>query len=1157
MFSFAQIVLSARGFVRAASSCLGFSFLLAAGAAFAQSVSSDTQPQASQPVHHQLRVILDPANNFISVEDSVTLPEGAARGEIVFTLNSELTINNRPRGLRELGAMQTTRAQGINETGGLGAPKTRYSVDLPRRRGQALELSYSGMLFDPTRQTSAEYSQSFSETSGIIDSRGVYLNRGSAWVPEFGDGLVTFELSVEFADSAADWLSVSQGQRLAENTWRSDKPMEEIYLIAAAFTQYTARYDSVLDASSDSAVDGERSVESGPQPRSIEMLALLRTPDTNLAAKYLDATARALALYEPLLGAYPYSKFALVENFWETGYGMPSFTLLGEQIIRFPFIITSSYPHEILHNWWGNGVYPDYSTGNWSEGLTAYLADHLFQEVEGRGAEYRKEMLARYKNYVGEGSDFPLSEFTSRNSAASQAVGYGKTLMLWHMLRIELGDELFLEGLKSFYARYQFTRASFATLAEHFSELTERDLTTFFEQWVQRTGAPELALSVTEERDDRARLNFAQIQDAAPYEFTLPVALHYSGESEPQIVELTLNQRAQGFVADNYSSLEAVVADPYFDVFRTLDRSETPPTIGELFGAEAITFVIPEGGGTALAESDWSTLAAAFAEGVDANVVSDSEIEALPSNRSVWVLGRGNRFAQAALTAAGVQLDESGAQFSFAESQVEFTQRSTVFVGRHPESDDLALGFIDIDQAVAVSGMIEKLPHYGKYSYLSFTGDAPTNDVKGVWQSSDSPLRWLNPELDAAPTLAALPPVAPLATLPPKYLASSLEPHVSALTAEAMHGRAIDSLPGETSKGIDAAANYIESTFRSVGLLAPGGSYKQPWQGELADGRRQALSNVVGLLPGSDPALSNEPVVLGAHYDHLGYDAQGKLMAGADDNASGVAVLIEVARKLRRSFTPARPILFVAFTAEEQGLMGSEHFVQSAVNGLGKMDYYAMVNLDAVGRLEGRKLQVFGSDSAYEFPFMAQGIGFTIGVESEFPTQTIASSDHVSFLNAGVPALHLFSGLHGDYHRASDSADKLDYGGLSDVASWVEEALIYLADNRDPLRVTLANAQVAVAPQGTTARQASLGTLPDFSYQGTGIRVSGITPNSAAEVAGLRAGDILLSFAGQRIDDLQGYSNLLRAQEVGSQVQLTVLRDGVELQLRATLTSRN
>ena len=180
-----------------------------------------------------------------------------------------------------------------------------------------------------------------------------------------------------------------------------------------------------------------------------------------------------------MLGDYPFSKFALVENFWETGFGMPSFTLLGPRVIRFPFILESSYPHELLHNWWGNGVYPDYATGNWSEGLTAYLADHLFREMDGTGHEYRKEMLARYKNYVSEGEDFPLSQFTSRNSAATQAVGYGKTLMLWHMLRIELGDELFIDGLRQFYDRYQFQRASFADIENLFSELSGRDLSVF------------------------------------------------------------------------------------------------------------------------------------------------------------------------------------------------------------------------------------------------------------------------------------------------------------------------------------------------------------------------------------------------------------------------------------------------------------------------------------------------------------------------------------------------------------------------------------------------------------------------------------------------------------------------------------------------------
>jgi aminopeptidase N len=113
-------------------------------------------------------------------------------------------------------------------------------------------------------------------------------------------------------------------------------------------------------------------------------MVFLRQPDEQLAGRYLEATARYLAMYEKLLGPYPYGKFALVENFWETGYGMPSFTLLGPRVLRLPFILHSSYPHEILHNWWGNGVFPDYGQGNWAEGLTAYLADHLLGSSRGR-----------------------------------------------------------------------------------------------------------------------------------------------------------------------------------------------------------------------------------------------------------------------------------------------------------------------------------------------------------------------------------------------------------------------------------------------------------------------------------------------------------------------------------------------------------------------------------------------------------------------------------------------------------------------------------------------------------------------------------------------------------------------------------------------------
>jgi hypothetical protein len=161
----------------------------------------------------------------------------------------------------------------------------------------------------------------------------------------------------------------------------------------------------------------------------VEALVYLRQKDDALAAKYLQATAQYVEMYRGLIGPYPYGKFALVENFWETGYGMPSYTLLGPQVIRFPFILTSSYPHEILHNWWGNSVFVDYESGNWCEGLTAYMADHLIQEQRGAGEDYRRDTLQKYRSYVREGRDFPLTEFRSRHSAATEAVGYGKTLM--------------------------------------------------------------------------------------------------------------------------------------------------------------------------------------------------------------------------------------------------------------------------------------------------------------------------------------------------------------------------------------------------------------------------------------------------------------------------------------------------------------------------------------------------------------------------------------------------------------------------------------------------------------------------------------------------------------------------------------------------------
>jgi hypothetical protein len=1061
-------------------------------------------------------------NETIEVQDQLRLPSAWRGQQLQFELNAALTITRANLSIREVTNTAANAGEVIASTVAQEAPTRVYQIDVPANFRGDFRLTYNGIINDLAEQDSAEYAQSFAQTSGIISSEGVFLSRASVWVPLFDDGLITFDLDTRFAATAGTWSAVSQGDADGPTGWRSEQPMEEIYLIAADFTIYR-------QATGD-----------------VEALAYLRTPDTNLATKYLDATARYLQLYEPLLGDYAFSKFALVENFWETGYGMPSFTLLGEQVIRFPFILESSYPHEILHNWWGNGVFPDYESGNWSEGLTAYLADHLFREMDGVGHEYRKEMLARYKNYVADGDDFPLSQFTSRNSAATQAVGYGKTLMLWHMLRIELGDELFIAGLQQFYDQFKFKRASFSDIEGLFSELSGRDLAPFFDQWVHRIGAPELSVRVEEVNGNRARIMFAQTQFEDPYQLKVPVALFYEGESEPQIYDIALTQKLEGVMAEDFDKLQAVLVDPFFDVFRTLDREETPPTVGELFGASEIAFIMPTED-----REQWTRLAENFGQGVDFELIFADSIEELPTDRSVWVLGQNNPYSATVVESAanyGVSTGSSG--ITIEGSEVAYSNRSSVIVGRHPANPELAVGWIHVDDMVAMPGMIEKLPHYGKYSYLSFVGAEPTNDVKGVWASPDSPLQWIKPSLTSAIAWDSLVPAPAIAELPPKYLPEQLARHSNALTAAEMEGR------GLGSQGLDRAARYIADQFQAAGLEPVDGNYFQRWRDELEGNDLVRLANVVGMIPGVNTDLSAEPIVLGAHYDHLGIDADtGADYEGADDNASGVSVLIEVASKLARAFTPQRPILFVAFTGEEAGLMGSDHFVNNPPGGFETENLFAMVNMDAVGRLEGRTLQVFSTESAYEWPFMAQGIGFTIGVPSEFPAQTIASSDHVSFLNAGIPAIHLFSGTHLDYHQPSDTSDKLDLRGMSDVALWVEEAIVYLADRTDPLRVNLENAQVEVST-ATGSREASLGTIPDFAYDGEGVRISGVTPGGAAEVAGLQGMDIILQFNGTAVDSLQTYSNMLRAAAPGDQIAVTVRRGEEILTVSAELKAR-
>ena len=455
---------------------------------FAALAAGDEGPK----VHHQLAVELDPAARMLRATDRLTLPENLAGQPVELVLNAALKITASSEPIIEMELGDVEPFVGNNgSSAGLGTDLVRYRF-LAAPDGGVFSMDYEGAFHFGLGDPKEEYSRGFRETAGIVGEEGVYLAGSGFWVPTFGTGLFTFELAVE---APADWHLISQGHgtSAARTAWR----------VGAPRSRWRRSISSAVPSRS-TAIKRARS-----RPWSICVSRTTPWPP-NISAPPLS-TSRCTAVSSVLILG-PSSP--LVENFWETGYGMPSFTLLGPRVIRFPFILHSSYPHEILHNWWGNSVFVDYGRGNWCEGLTAYLADHLIKEQRGQGAQYRRDTLQRYSSYVRESEDFPLTQFRSRHSAATEAVGYGKTSMGFHMLRRTLGDEAFVRGLRDFYRRHRGRRASFDDLRHSFERasseaLSGRDLGRFFSDWTSRPGAPVLRLSVHDVQNENGEYRIA------------------------------------------------------------------------------------------------------------------------------------------------------------------------------------------------------------------------------------------------------------------------------------------------------------------------------------------------------------------------------------------------------------------------------------------------------------------------------------------------------------------------------------------------------------------------------------------------------------------------------------------------------------------------
>lgn len=1092
---------------------------------------------AAEPVQHDLRIAIYPGEHRFTAKDMVTVP-GDLLPELRFLLHHGLDPTTPTPGVRLV--KETARSGPV--------PLEAFKVALPAGQNRFI-LEYGGSIYHPLEAYGKEQARGFKQTPGMIFGEGVYLAGSSFWYPNFHEGLVTFTLQVQLPP---EWDAVSQGVRTLHDRkgdktlvwWESPEPQEEIYIVAAAFTEYSKAAGAV------------------------DAMVFLRTPDEELASKYLDATVRYLAMYEELIGPYPYKKFALVENFWETGFGMASFTLLGPKIIRFPFILHSSYPHEILHNWWGNGVFPDYRKGNWAEGLTAYLSDHLIKEMRGNGVAYRQQTLQKYTDYVLKGRDFPLSQFHSRHSSSSEAVGYGKSLMFFHMLRQQVGDRIFVQALQDFYQKNKFQFASFDDLRQSFEGVSGKEMNVYFDQWLTRTGAPELKVSKAKYRTDADGFVLtAVLEQAQPegvYPLRIPVAVTMEGQDrafqtviamEKRRLELKLHLPARPLRLD---------VDPEFDLFRRLDRDEIPPALTQTFGAKKMLILLPSSTGKSLLHAYRELSQSLAHSGPDeVEVKLDTEVKLLPSDRAVILLGWQNNFLSeiaSALSEYDVAIKQN--ELHIGPRKIQRHNHSVVLTARLPKNKDLSLTWVAADLPEALPGLGRKLPHYHKYSYLGFQGPEPTNIAKGRWPALDTPMTTFVAREDGATQRverAKLTRREPLASLPVVFSKKRMLETVRFLSSEELRGR------GLGTEELDRAARFIAGKFQEAGLKPAGdseGSYFQTWEDQSGTPERRVnLRNVVGIIPGRNPEGRAQSVVVGAHYDHLGLgwpdvreEHRGKIHPGADDNASGVAVLLELARVLGKSLKPHSTVVFVAFTGEEAGRKGSKYFVANQKR-FPSEQTLGMLNLDTVGRLEEKKLLVLGAGSAREWVHIFRGAGYVTGVGVETVSKELDSSDQKSFQEAGVPAVQLFAGPHLDYHRPTDTVDKIDPEGLLKVASVAKEVIEYLAKREEPLTNTLKpDSHVESAPKKT--RKVSLGIIPDFAYGGEGCRLSGVVPGSPAESSGLREGDVVVRIGSNAVHNLRDLSNVLKSLNPGDRISITFLRADKEMTAEAAVVVR-
>ena len=659
-------------------------------------------------VRQDISVTLLPESHALSGESTISYAAGS--GPVELRLSAAASIDS---------VSVSGRRLPFGFAGGI------LSLVLPAGSPGPLSIRYRASFHDPvSRQPAAAEDPSYG-VNASIGTEGTFLGDGACWYPVPRQVPAHRSLTVA---APAGTEAISYGRRtfressagVSRSRWEEARPVGVLTLCAGPYRVAGSSYAG------------------------IELYSYLYADDAALSSAYLDAAAKYLQFYGELFGAYPFEKFALVENFFPTGYGFPSFTLLGGEVIRLPFIIDTSFPHEIAHSWWGNGVQVDLREGNWSEGLVTYLADYLLKERRspGEARAYRRQWLIDFASLVTPANDFPLKAFESRSDPASRAIGYGKGAMLFHMVRSQIGDRAFFQALRELYRDHVYASASWGDFARAFSRSGGRDLTAFLDQWLTRPGGPRLSLAEVTRGREAGGWSVAGtvLQATAPFQLAVPLRLQTENAQLQELVSLS-GERTR-FTMNSAGAPKGLLLDPDADVFRLLSPGEIPATVNSIKGSTRVLGVTTEN--CRAGDETFRDLLASLSQG-GATVVKEEQLaKSGRGDHDLVLCGLPHDRSLLPRLPEGIDLAPSG--FSLEGVGYAAPDGVLFLVQPLPGNPGRVVALFEPLSEAAARRYAAKITLYGKYSYLGFAGGA--NRHKGTF-----------PPLDGA-TAVDFPPVA-------------------------------------------------------------------------------------------------------------------------------------------------------------------------------------------------------------------------------------------------------------------------------------------------------------------------------------------------------------------------------------------------------------